>query len=926
MANELTGEFDVVAEFSIPAADRVLAAMHRGQRFPHSLSIRVDDSPGPEGLPLKGLAMISIVDRLGAAVTDPVSLAQAAGPRRPMLPLSPAFGVADLVVNDRPVPWARAAEDYSHLQGIAQLQLSTPTISIPDQSGTRATVHISMMAQYFPDANTLRLPKFLRGKIQIGVGVDKVASQIGNVVDISLKPSNVSINFVPAWNSPFRPPWEAQSLGNREKTAINKAIRNSILTSFQPFNAVLPLSVQQMQFKTMPGGLPAIGVLLNMSNVLGDPASVDQVLLSPGDDFVFVAGRDFLLARFNAEINKALNRQFSIPVDATFFTTVYAVSLNTVAVELLDFSPSPPLPARIRLTIGGRAETRSILPNFHFRVTQDFLLNLVDDASVGSTAELAYLRDITLDITTGGVAGWLANRFKRRAANILRQRRDQAVAQVQPTVRRMLSADVNLGGFLKSLMKPTNQKPGGPPQEELSAQLAYTAVEIRQAGVILHGSLSVPAWPPAHVEFKLSPWTANTGTHEFTALNSWIPGGTIQEYRWSKASNLLSIEPNKFVYAGAAATLVPLEVEFAHGIGGLEPAGSGSESLPHLPSIVDNFSIGFTPLCLTVKGTRVSASGPAVLEPVRATLCGWSRDRLSLLHGLKDLPDIALVTTKASGALEVAGHASPWSPGGGANLIVHFPDERSAANLDFLPRALAESGRDDTAASIIAVLPPDQLARIKPNEGLTFAEDHAGTWERLLGIKRRPATVVVGPSGHIVWQHEGELTSGTLAAALKRNLVAGEVFRPSLLELSVRIGQSPPNFIFVHAPGREITLRKLIGRPVVLVFWKSFSKPSLEAVRDLQRSSGRAGAEEPVVLAINDGEATELARKIAAENGLSATLVTDPERQISRAYGVSIWPTTVFVDALGVVRDIRYGRFSGEKAEDLTPAKMAAAQ
>ncbi|MDQ3242230.1 MAG: hypothetical protein M3Q09_00655 [Gemmatimonadota bacterium] len=45
MANDLTGDFDVVAQFAIPAVDRVLAAMHRIERFPHSIALRVDDNP-----------------------------------------------------------------------------------------------------------------------------------------------------------------------------------------------------------------------------------------------------------------------------------------------------------------------------------------------------------------------------------------------------------------------------------------------------------------------------------------------------------------------------------------------------------------------------------------------------------------------------------------------------------------------------------------------------------------------------------------------------------------------------------------------------------------------------------------------------------------------------------------------------------------
>jgi hypothetical protein len=43
MANDLTGDFDVVAQFTAGAANRTLAAMHRAERFPHSLTFRVQD-------------------------------------------------------------------------------------------------------------------------------------------------------------------------------------------------------------------------------------------------------------------------------------------------------------------------------------------------------------------------------------------------------------------------------------------------------------------------------------------------------------------------------------------------------------------------------------------------------------------------------------------------------------------------------------------------------------------------------------------------------------------------------------------------------------------------------------------------------------------------------------------------------------------
>jgi hypothetical protein len=55
-----------------------------------------------------------------------------------------------------------------------------------------------------------------------------------------------------------------------------------------------------------------------------------------------------------------------------------------------------------------------------------------------------------------------------------------------------------------------------------------------------------------------------------------------------------------------------------------------------------------------------------------------------------------------------------------------------------------------------------------------------------------------------------------------------------------------------------------------------------------------------------------VAHKAAAENGLTATVVTDPQRMISDVYGVDILPTTVIVNKFGLVETIRYGRFSGD--------------
>ncbi len=895
MANDLTGDFDVVVQFSKHAVERVLAAMHRGNRFPHTLSLRVTDSHKAHGLPGRVLVTVSVVDKFGNPTVNPALLSPPLSSLRLIPPSNPLFSALDALANAprRVHSEAPGLGDYTGLEGGAQLQLSTPKITIPDQS--RLTLHMQMMAHWIAAPDTPLMPEFLRGEIQITVRVDRVASQVGNVIDINLNPKNVEVIYIDAWHSKLAISKIIGAGGSGsgplspdQKNKINQVIRNAITTSFQPSNAVLPPSVQSMQFKGLTGGPPAIGVLINVNDGPGDPGSVSDVFLGGGDDFAFAASGDFILGTFNSLVDQLKTLQ----VNFTSTLADYKVTVSNVRIELLE--------GQILLTVDGDAVTHSwVAPTFSFTVRQAFTLVLVDAAGNPSgplrTAQLALVGDIVFDPHRGGLARAIIDAFTDQVVDNLRQIRDKSVAGMQGSVRTMLSADRNLGGFLKSLMNPTNRPAGAPPLEELDPDLEYTSFEIHPSGIVLHGSLAVPPPPGVHAEFAIIP-------NAYTALHSWIPGGTIHQYTWSLPGQPAHIDPNKFMFVDP-------------------PAGS----------------LAGTSVCVKVEGKQFSTSGPVTELDVSAATCRFisfpvAMPRESgLLATGQGLPPVALTRVAASGELEVVGHASPWATADApvaesANWIVHFPDEKSLAHLDHLATAARQSERADTSVAILAVLAPDQLAKVKPAGGLLFADDPDHAWEHLLEVKRRPATVVIGAAGQVVWRHEGELAIAALADALRTHSVAGGSFRPRLLQLSVRVGQFPPNFVFDYAPGREATLRKLVGRPVVLVFWKSSSKPSLETLRELSNTTGEARGRGPILLAINDGEPLDVAKNAVAKYGLSVIAVPDPEREISLAYGVNLWPTTIFVDALGVVRDMQYGLFSVEQLKHPSPANTTAAQ
>jgi peroxiredoxin len=274
---------------------------------------------------------------------------------------------------------------------------------------------------------------------------------------------------------------------------------------------------------------------------------------------------------------------------------------------------------------------------------------------------------------------------------------------------------------------------------------------------------------------------------------------------------------------------------------------------------------------------------------------------------------VAVTQPNPSGGLVVTGHTPiqiDRSGAGSPNLIVHFADAKSVSALETLGKALTQSKRTDAPTAIVAVVAGDHIAKAPHVPGVIYTDD-VEAWQHALNLKsaKGPLTAIIGPHGGVAWHEEGPLDLEKLGAALAQHLVKRGPVQVSFPRLNARIGQPAPNFAFEYAPGRTMPLSKLSGKPAVLVFWKSSVKPSIQAIRDLQtnQSSGTA------VLAVNDGEDPKVAHAAAKENGITATVVTDPKREIAAAYGVNMWPTILTLSESGVISGIQHGHTPGEK-------------
>ena len=911
MPAQVTGDFDIVAEFSIPGVNRILAAMHSSGRFPHAISGKVDDNPPPG---FKGFipTLVAVVDEFG----DPIANQAVIGNPSP----SPGDSATDLIhsmlgdiVNVNFAGSVLPPVTPSHLQGNVQIQLFPPTVTISDQAGTKFTISIEMLSRYFPDPHTAPIAEFLRGTLQMTAALSEVVTQAGDTVDINVKADQVIINYTPT----------NQSLSPDDIAAIDLAVRNAIRTSFLPSNTTLPSNIQFAQFKLLSSAPGAVALLLNLtaasggsgSGWPGNPATMNTTFVNANDQFALAVGRNFILSSLQSVIDN-ISSQF--PQDTPSITSPwgshakYRLDLTGISFDLRDNGT-------IVLVISVHAQQithRDWAPSW-IDITAELPFNLIAD---GPTADLNPLNNISITKldSSSELFDWVSGLFTDDITTAIRDARDQALANsgANDQVRQLLNVNTNLGGFLNSLLEtPSNFPLFRPPL----LNLAYTIVQISSSGIVLHGTITVAnqrrpvkgrnvliggTWPAPDVEFEQIPAKPSIipipRGPDYTAFKSWIPGGTITQYEWSMEgqSQPFRIEQNEFVLLSSPEVVADAAVA---------DASSSQLALPP-----------FNPLCLTIRGTRLSSFGPVVLEPVSASVCAYNLVSV-ISGGLKaagaaagTTPTIALAQPGPSGQLEVTGHfaAQPDTAGRGTpNVVVHFATSATATHLDALTRAVNSRKNKKAATVLLAVAPADLLPKMKYTPGVIFAEEHEHAWANAFGVKNtgHALTLIVNPEGKVLWHHTGEVSESALAAALDKYLVTCGIGWTGLVRSNLRIGKPAPNFLFPYASGRDLTLRKLIDRDVLLVFWRSTLPMSIDALRELQQPEANSSSA-PLVLAINDGEDAKLAQKVAAANKLTAIIVPDPNREISIAYGVQVWPTVVSVGTSGLVTAIQFGR------------------
>ena len=153
-----------------------------------------------------------------------------------------------------------------------------------------------------------------------------------------------------------------------------------------------------------------------------------------------------------------------------------------------------------------------------------------------------------------------------------------------------------------------------------------------------------------------------------------------------------------------------------------------------------------------------------------------------------------------------------------------------------------------------------------------------------------------------------------------------ETPNPRGLDVGLEEGNLAPNFEVSNLNGQRVQLADFRGRPVFLNFWASWCGPCRAEMPAIQRVLDRFEDQGLVVLAVDNGERFGAARGFVDELGLDFTeFGLDPGQDVIRRYRVVAMPTSVFINADGVITRVHTGQATEQQMAEFVLGAMAPA-
>lgn len=118
----------------------------------------------------------------------------------------------------------------------------------------------------------------------------------------------------------------------------------------------------------------------------------------------------------------------------------------------------------------------------------------------------------------------------------------------------------------------------------------------------------------------------------------------------------------------------------------------------------------------------------------------------------------------------------------------------------------------------------------------------------------------------------------------------------------VSVDQAAPDFVAQTPAGKSIRLSDLKGSIVALNFWATWCGPCRVEMPELADAAKRYSSDHLVILGVNAGEDSSQVQNYLDQLGLTFQTVLDQNGTIVDQYDIRAFPTTIWIDAKGVVR------------------------
>ena len=142
-------------------------------------------------------------------------------------------------------------------------------------------------------------------------------------------------------------------------------------------------------------------------------------------------------------------------------------------------------------------------------------------------------------------------------------------------------------------------------------------------------------------------------------------------------------------------------------------------------------------------------------------------------------------------------------------------------------------------------------------------------------------------------------------------LLSGCTSSGTTSEYGPGIGKLAPDFTLNSLDGQEVSLSGLRGKPVLLNFWATWCGPCRIEMPLLQEIYEKWAGKELVLLAVNLHEDPGKVREFVESAGYSFPVLLATGNEVPLSYNIRNIPATFFIDADGVIRDIKIGAFFG---------------